>query len=342
MKTLIVGTDFKSVRRLKTQGQFLHEALTHYAYDVKIVSRHRNYLRRILDTVIEILKLSRYDIVIVQVYSTKGIYLECLSVLLGRLKGCKVAATLHGGNIPHQYHTNRVKRFLLNLIFRFSNYVTSPSSFIPEQIPRIKSSCILIRNIIELDQYTYRPKPGDNKIRIFWMRAYHPAYDPLKAVHIAEYLLAQHYDVEMVMAGSDHGLKDELMRYVESGKHADKFTFLDVIDNAGKNEIAASSTVYLNTNLIDNAPVSFLEMIAMGLPIVTTNIGGIPYYVTDHQTALLSADNSVENLASLILELHNNHELKNRMIANGMEFIKEFSRDSVTQKWIELIYKQHN
>jgi hypothetical protein len=135
MKTLIIGTDFQSAQNLKTQGQFLKEALENNAVPVAIVSKHRNYIKRIADTVFQLLKLRRKDTVIVQVYSTKGIYLECLSVLIARLKGCRVISTLHGGDIPNQYHTNSKKRILLNLIFKYSDEVTAPSGYIPEQIP---------------------------------------------------------------------------------------------------------------------------------------------------------------------------------------------------------------
>lgn len=336
-QTLIIGTNFQSNLYLKTQGQFLKEVLEQHAVPVRIVSKHRNYLLRIIDTLFQLFRLNRKDIVIVQVYSTRGIYLEFLSVILGKLKGCFVISTLHGGDIPNQYHHNRKKRILLDLIFKYSDEITAPSSYIPEKIPVIKDRCIIVRNIIELDHYKAQPKSTGEKIRILWMRAYHPIYDPLKAIQIVEYLQNHNYDVEMVMAGSEHGLKEELLQYIASGPYANKIKLLDVINNTQKNELAAISTVYLSTNIIDNAPVSFLEMMAMGIPVVSTNIGGIPYYVTDQKTALLSTDNSIENIASLIVQLHKNNELRSKIIERGLEFTKEFSAEVVSQKWISLI-----
>lgn len=336
-QTLIIGTDFQSNLSLKTQGQFLKDALALNDIPVKIVSKHRRYFRRIIDTLFQLLILKRKDVVIVQVYSTKGIYLEFISVVLGKLKRCYVISTLHGGDIPNQYHHNRTKRILLDLIFKYSDLITAPSSFIPEKIPTIKDKCLIVRNIIELDHYKPHPKPTGEKIRIFWMRAYHKIYDPLKAIKVVEYLLDQQYDIEMVMAGSEHGLKEELLQYIRSSHCANRIKLLDVINNTQKNELAALSTVYLSTNTIDNAPVSFLEMMAMGIPVVSTNVGGIPYYVTHQETALLSTDNSIENLASFIVQLHTNKELRTKITTNGLEFIKEFSVDVVSQKWISLI-----
>ncbi|MES2559927.1 MAG: glycosyltransferase, partial [Bacteroidota bacterium] len=138
--------------------------------------------------------------------------------------------------------------------------------------------------------------------------------------------------------------KNEVMEYVQSGKYTTDITIHDVINNQQKNEIASSSNVYLCTNGIDNAPVSFLEMMAMGLPIVTTNVGGIPYYVEDHETVLLSTDNSVENMAILIMQLHHDKTLQQKLITNGLSFINEFSSKAVAQQWLALFYQlqQHN
>jgi glycosyltransferase involved in cell wall biosynthesis len=295
-----------------------------------------------MDTLFQLLLLRKNDVIIVQVFSTKAIYLEYLSVLLGKLKRCYVISTLHGGNIPNQYHHNWKKRIFLDFIFKNSDQITAPSSYIPEQIPSIKERSILIRNIIDLEHYHTQSKPKDDKIRILWMRAYHPTYDPLKAIQVVEYLLDHGHDVEMTMAGSEHGLKKELQEYISSRSCSSKIKLLDVIDNAEKNELASISNVYLCTNIIDNAPVTFLEMMAMGIPIVSTNIGGIPYYVTDHKTALLSTDNSIENIASLIVELHHNKELRTKIITNGFDFIEEFSMDVVGQKWVSLINQSLN
>jgi colanic acid/amylovoran biosynthesis glycosyltransferase len=337
MKILIVGSDFQSPYSLKTQGQFLRDVLIKKGLQVSIASRHQNYVKRTLDTLIQLFRLRKHDTVIVQVFSTRGIYLECLSVLFGRAKGSKVIATLHGGNIPNVYQHNRIKHFLLNLIFDYSHQVTAPSSYIPSLIPALANRHNIIRNIIELDDYHSLPKIEDGTIHIFWMRAYHAIYDPMKAIQVVEYLLAQNHRVKMVMAGSDLGLKAELIQYVQSKPCNDCITFMDVINNEQKNEIASKSTVYLGTNTIDNAPVSFLEMMAMGLPIVSTNIGGIPYYVTHEETALLSSDNSVENIAALLLQLHQNKHLQSKLISNGFLFINEFSAETVSQQWITLI-----
>ena len=51
-----------------------------------------------------------------------------------------------------------------------------------------------------------------------------------------------------------------------------------------KNEwikISADAGIFINTSNIDNTPVSLMEAMALGLPVVSTNVGGIPYLIED-------------------------------------------------------------
>jgi glycosyltransferase involved in cell wall biosynthesis len=341
MNVLIIGTDLNRKNDLKTQGQYLRDLLRDGGIRVGIASRFSNYFLRIMDTVWQILRLKKGDIIIVQVFSTMGIYLEGLSVLLGRLKRTTVISTFHGGNIPNIYQTNSVKRFILNKIINNSHEVTVPSKFISDNIPILKQKALLIHNYINIDQYHDTPKPND-KIRIFWMRSYHPTYDPLKAIKILEYLRSQNIEARLVMAGKDFGYLNNVLTYVKFSKYKDDIEIFGVLDNQAKNQIASQCTVYLCTNTIDNAPVSFIEMMAMGLPIVSTNVGGIPYYVEDRKHALLSSDNSVEDMADAIVRLHQNSSLRETLVANGLEFVKEFSPETVFQKWLTLLNTVHS
>ena len=46
-------------------------------------------------------------------------------------------------------------------------------------------------------------------------------------------------------------------------------------------ELASKHDIFINTTHFDNTPVSVMEAMALGLPVVSTNVGGIPYLLTD-------------------------------------------------------------
>ena len=45
--------------------------------------------------------------------------------------------------------------------------------------------------------------------------------------------------------------------------------------------------IFINTTNYDNMPISVIEAMALGLPIVSTNAGGLKYFHDDGEDALL-------------------------------------------------------
>ncbi len=66
-----------------------------------------------------------------------------------------------------------------------------------------------------------------------------------------------------------------------------------------------SADVMLNPSLADNMPISVLEALASGVPVVTTNVGGVPYLVEHEKTALLVPPQNPEAMAEAVLLLLN-------------------------------------
>ena len=53
-------------------------------------------------------------------------------------------------------------------------------------------------------------------------------------------------------------------------------------------ELARDHDIFINTSTIDNMPVSILEMMALGLPIISTNVGGIPFILESRKKLTVS------------------------------------------------------
>jgi glycosyltransferase involved in cell wall biosynthesis len=66
----------------------------------------------------------------------------------------------------------------------------------------------------------------------------------------------------------------------------------------------------------DGIPNVLLEAMAVGLPVITTEVAGIPELVEHNQTGLLYPPHNVEEIASGIIELLNDQE-KRRMLGQA-------------------------
>ena len=81
------------------------------------------------------------------------------------------------------------------------------------------------------------------------------------------------------MAGKDKGLEENLRKMAEEMNLSDKIRFVGFLDSEEKLKEFADADIYINTNRIDNMPVSVLEARAFGLPVVSTDVGGLPHLI---------------------------------------------------------------
>ena len=83
--------------------------------------------------------------------------------------------------------------------------------------------------------------------------------------------------------------------------------------------------MFVNPSLVDNMPISILESLASGVPVVSSNVGGIPYIVEHGRTALLVSPRDAGALAQAVLELLDQPDKANRMARAGRESVQQYA-----------------
>jgi glycosyltransferase involved in cell wall biosynthesis len=94
--------------------------------------------------------------------------------------------------------------------------------------------------------------------------------------------------------------------------------------------------VYLNTSLHEGIPMSILEAMARGIPVVAPNVGGIREIIEDGVDGFLVPGRNPEDFAEKCLLLLNS-ELRQRMgLAARKKVEREFSAENMAQKYYQL------
>jgi len=95
--------------------------------------------------------------------------------------------------------------------------------------------------------------------------------------------------------------------------------------------------VYLNSSNIDNMPLSIIEAYAAGLPVVTTDAGGIPYIVRHDETGLMVPRGDAAALAAAALRLLREPSLAQRLSAQARaECLRLYVWPAVEAQWLAL------
>jgi len=78
-------------------------------------------------------------------------------------------------------------------------------------------------------------------------------------------------------------------------------------------DLLLQTTMYVHTSYIDNSPNSLCEALLMGVPAISTNVGGISSLIEDGNDGLLVPPNDPYLLASKITQLSRNEQLLERI-----------------------------
>jgi glycosyltransferase involved in cell wall biosynthesis len=168
------------------------------------------------------------------------------------------------------------------------------------------------------------------------MRAYHPIYNPVMAVRVLQRLRRTLPEATLVMAGQDKGMMREVADAARSLGVADAVEIAGFLDEKGKRAAAARSDIFINTTHVDNAPVGVVEMCAMGLPVISTDVGGVPDLLTREQTGILVADNDDAAMTDAIVRLVRDPALASRLSRNGPTVAARCAWPTVRAAWEQL------
>lgn len=336
-KILVVGLFLSEQNKNKiyrTAADQLAELLSKYQYPVIKVSCRVNKFFRLADTLLTILlKSNQYTVAIVPLYGgTASLFWAESATVLLKLLGKKTILIIHGGSIPGRMKTK--PSAYLRTIKRV-NTAVCPSGFIIETLKQYHVKAVLIENVLNLKQYHFHPK---EKFRpyLFWMRTFEDAYNPLMAVRVLALLKKKYPTAKMVMAGRDTGMLPVVKRFAGDLFVLDSIGFPGYVSDAEKNRIADEYDIHICTNKIDNAPVSVIEMMGLGLPIVSVNSGGIPYLVTDNVDGLLVNPDDDEQMVEKIITIIEDNQKGKRLVENSQKTILKYDEEVIIKKWKSL------
>ncbi len=94
--------------------------------------------------------------------------------------------------------------------------------------------------------------------------------------------------------------------------------------------------VLLNPTDVDNMPISVIEAMAIGVPIVSTNVGGVRYLLEDGRTALLVGMNDHQAMARAVLRILKSPAVRERLRENARRVTDDFRWEKVWPLWRSL------
>lgn len=274
----------------------------------------------------------RYDIV--HTFSASYYsYLLCAApvILVARLFGKKSILNYRSGEADD--HLANWKLTAIP-IMRLADAIVVPSGYLVDVFAKFGLQAHAIYNLVELDRFEFRERQPIRPV-FLTSRLLEPLYN-VECVLRAFGLIQEKYPEATLTVAAEGFLKPQLQELAHELKLNAKF-----IGRVPFDQMAAmydSHDIYLTATNLDNMPASITECMAAGLPVVTTDAGGIPYIVTHEETCLMVAKNDHVAMAASAIRLLENNELALTLTREARKASAKFTWKSVRQEWIRFYH----
>jgi len=333
---LMIGNFLSQKRSTRSMCEDLAERLQETGLTVITTSNRTTRVVRLLDMLWSVWwRQHSYELAQIDVFSGRAfLWTQAVCWLLRQIHKPFIL-TLHGGNLPSfaQTRGNDVRRLLNS-----AQIVTTPSRYLLEEMSPYRADLKLIPNALDLSNYAYirRDHPAP---RLIWLRAFLNLYNPTLAPKAIAKLVKDFHDLQLIMIGPDKGRDSALQDVRDIAKELRVFDHIQFPGGIAKSDVPLwlnKGDIFINTTNVDNTPVSIIEAMACGLPIVSTNVGGIPYLLKDEQDALLVPPDDAEAMANAIRRILTEPELAKYLSDNGRQKAEQFDWSVVLPKWQDI------
>ncbi|GEP50418.1 hypothetical protein FNO01nite_10900 [Flavobacterium noncentrifugens] len=331
---LYIGNKLASHGVTMTSIESLGQLLESEGYHLWYASSKKNKALRLIDMILKTIRYAKKaDYVLIDTYSTSNFWFAFIISQLCRILDAKYIANLHGGNLPNRLKNNPV---LCRMIFKNAYKNVAPSNYLLQAFEnRGFAELLFIPNTLEIQNYTFKQR---KKLRpkLLWVRSLASIYNPEMALQVLGQLQNDFADASLCMVGPDKENKLQDLEQIADVNHLN-VNFTGKLSKPDWTKLSAEYDIFINTTHFDNTPVSVMEAMALGLPVVSTNVGGIPYLLENSKTAMLVNDNDASAMVSAIKELIFNDSLSNQIIGNALDLVEKFDWSIVKTKWNEIL-----
>jgi len=252
---------------------------------------------------------------------------------------------IHGGKFDKFYkNNNRLAKFYIREILNMSDRIITLSltwkNFLESIIP--KNKITIIENFVNSSQFTrFEREDNTSKNIITVLFVGGPGaeekglYDVFKAIPIVK---KKFNNIMFLFVACPSIEKLNIIHEKELITSHTKF--LGYIYNEKKIRIFYESDIFILPSYSEGLPITMLEAMAAGLPVIATSVGAIPEVIEDGKNGFLIKTGDYHALAEKILILAKDKKLRQKMGKNNIEKIRKQYGEEVVIKKLNNVYEK--
>lgn len=278
-------------------------------------------------------RVARYDVIHAFSASYYSYLLAPLPALItGRLYGKRTLLNYHSGEADD--HLTNWRRSAVPTMRRFADAIAVPSGYLVDVFGRHGLPARAVFNFVDVEKLPYRER---REIRPIFLsnRNLEPLYNVRCTLDAFAVVQREIPDARLTVAGdgSERSALEAHARHLQLRN----VSFIGRVPADRMGELYLKADVYLNSSNIDNMPLSIIEAFAAGIPVATTDAGGIPYILRHEETGLMVPTGDASALAAAALRLVREPGLASRLSTRARaECLRQYVWPAVEEEWLRL------
>lgn len=256
-------------------------------------------------------------------------------IILSKIIGYKVIFHLHGAEFHlfiQQYSIKKIK-FVLGFCDAYIVLSKKWKALLETKLGLGNIFCI--NNMINQPRYFSKCLPPPTLIYLLFLGTIGKrkgVFDLLSAILSDK----EYYQNKIRLLVGGNGETDKLKTFIKENELGDIVSFLGWVSKEDKANAFIQSNIFILPSYNEGLPVSVLEALSYGLPVISTPVGGIPEIVHDGVNGILVNPGSINEIDAAIKRMIKDASLRTKMSEESQKIIKDYYPANVRRELVKV------
>ncbi len=273
---------------------------------------------------------------------------------ISKMFGIPMLGTLHTFHMEYAKHIgldNKAIEPLLNkyepTFYNRCLLVTSPSQALADELKAhgVYRPMVRVVNPVDIEKFGVEPTSklqlkhelGLGAPTLLYLGRLSYEKNLTELVEIVEPVLRENPEASLALVG-DGPSREDLEKQVAKLGLINQVKFFGIKKGEALKKIIAASDMFVTTSLTENQPLSIIEAMAAGLPVVAYAARGIPEIVAANSTGKLVKTGDQEGYRDALRELIKFEAVRDTLGRRAKQSVKQFSRPAVSAELLSLYH----
>jgi L-malate glycosyltransferase len=275
-------------------------------------------------------QLARADLVHVFSAAHTSFVLAALpAIVVARLLRKPVVLNYHSGEGANHLRRSRLARAVLARV----DLIVVQSEYLRDVFSAHGLNSVIVPNTIEFDRFRFKRRQYFAP-RLLSTRNLESRYNVACTIRAFHVVKNHHPSATLTLVG--FGREEAALKALVRSLRLEGVIFAGRVGVEDIGRYYDAADLFVQTPNVDNMPLSVLQAFAAGVPVVSTDAGGVPTILRNGQDGLLAPIGNHDAVAAQILKALADPSLAAGLCESAFKHSQQFAWNVVRQRWLDV------